>query len=292
VVLLLLLAGCGVPRYDNTGPGRGTREANDNIRFGMPGPARADPQSREAFLITRPQYVLSYNGKTRTPNWVCWRLRSEDIGNAPRAAFEPDPDLPKGVIARVTSGDYDGSGFDRGHQCPAKDRSATPEDCAATFYMTNVVPQSPASNQKGWERLEDYCRRLTKEGHTLYIACGPHGAGGTGKNGRKKEIGRGRKITVPAQLWKVILVLPGDDAEPRKNSRVIAVIMPNDQTVGFDWVRYRVAARDVEKLTGLHFWPNVNPAVAAALRAHVDEEEVPVSAPRHRGGGHGRGPNE
>jgi endonuclease G, mitochondrial len=145
-----------------------SQEANPNIRFGMPAPAKPDPiLSREAFLISRPQYVLSYNAKTRTPNWVCWRLHEDDIGNAPRAPFEPDPALPKGVIARVTSHDYDGSGFDRGHMCPAKDRSRSPEDVREVFYMTNIVPQSPASNQRAWERLEDYCRRLVKEGHVL-----------------------------------------------------------------------------------------------------------------------------
>jgi endonuclease G len=196
--------------------------ANPNLRFWMPADAKATAESREAFLIERPQYVLSYNAKTRTPNWVSWRLRKEDIGKAARGAFSPDYLLPKGVIARVTSRYYEGSGFDRGHMCPAKDRSSTQEDCNATFYMTNVVPQSPASNQKGWERLEDYCRRLTRDGHVLYIACGPNGVGGVGKNGAAEEIGKGRKITVPHKLWKVVLVLPREDAEPRKNSRVIS----------------------------------------------------------------------
>jgi endonuclease G len=37
------------------------QEANRNVRFGLPGPARPEPSSREAFLIARPQYVLSYN---------------------------------------------------------------------------------------------------------------------------------------------------------------------------------------------------------------------------------------
>jgi endonuclease G len=242
----------------------------------MPAPAKASPESREAYLIDRPQYVLSYNAKTRTPNWVCWRLRKEDIGNAARGPFQPDPLLPKGVIARVTSRDYEGSGFDRGHQCPAKDRSATQPDCDATFYMTNVVPQSPASNQKGWERLEDYCRRQTREGHVLHIACGPHGVGGVGKNGPAEEIGKGRKITVPHQLWKVVLVLPREDAEPRKNTRVIAIIMPNNQTVGFDWTKYRTTARQVEKLTGFRFFRNVPTDVAEALRDHRDTVEVRV----------------
>jgi endonuclease G, mitochondrial len=182
----------------------------------------------------------------------------------------------------VAAGVYTGSGFDRGHQCPAKDRSATQEDCDATFYTTNIVPQSPASNQKGWERLEDYCRRLTHDGHVLYIACGPHGVGGEGKNGPAEQIGKGRlKVTVPAKLWKVVLVLPREDAEPRKNSRVIAVIMPNDQTVGFDWAKYRVKTRAVEELTGYRFFRTVPAEVADELRDHLDT--VKVRVPKEKG---------
>src|SRR5262249_28585177 len=138
---------------------------NPNVRFGMP--AAADLKSRDAFLIERPQYVLSYNAEQRRPNWVCWRLRQEDIGKAARSAFEPDPDLPAG-IAKVKSSVYDDSGFDRGHMCPAKDRSNSPENIAATFFMTNIVPQAPHCNQRAWERLEDYCRKLTRQGKVLY----------------------------------------------------------------------------------------------------------------------------
>ena len=48
------------------------QEPNRNIRFGLPSPAKADPKQREDYLIERPRYVLSYNAKTRTPNWVSW----------------------------------------------------------------------------------------------------------------------------------------------------------------------------------------------------------------------------
>jgi endonuclease G len=268
---------------DQAQPRAGT--GNPNVRFGMPGPAKADPESREAYLLDRPQYVLSYNAETRTPNWVCWRLRAADIGNVPRQPFDPDPDL-RGKIARVTSKDYDGSGFDRGHMCPAKDRSATEEDSQAVFYMTNIVPQAPNCNQRGWERLEDYCRRLAKGGHVLYIACGPHGDGGEGKEGRAAEIGkRGRKITVPRELWKVVLVQPSETAEPRANSRVIAVMMPNDQSVGYDWTKYRTTAREIERRTCYTFFRNVPQEVAEALRDHMDEVKVRVETPRGRAGG-------
>jgi endonuclease G len=133
--------------------------------------------------------------------------------------------------------------------------------------------------------LEDYCRRLAKEGKSLYIACGPAGIGGVGKNGPADEIGKGRlKVTVPAKLWKVVLVLPRADAEPRKNSRVISVIMPNDQTVDFNWAKYRTTAREVEKLTGLRFFAAVPEEVAEALRDHLDEVYVPAPKSKKKKG--------
>src|SRR5260370_36180452 len=139
------------------------QEPNCNVCFGMPSPAKADSEQREDYLIARPQYVLSYNAETRTPNWVSWCLRWSDIGKAERGPFEPDPLLPRG-FDRVTSHVYDGSGFDRGHMCPATDRSANQADCDATFYLTNEVPQSPASNQERWDRLESARRGLGQEG--------------------------------------------------------------------------------------------------------------------------------
>ncbi len=257
------------------------QEPSPNVRFGLPSPARADPKQREDYLLERPQYSMSYNARTRTPNWVCWRLHKNDIGHAKRGPFEPDPLLPTG-FARVTSHIYNNSGFDRGHMCPAKDRSRTQTDGDTTFYMTNVIPQSPRSNEKAWEHLEAYCRALTQDGHVLYIACGPHGVGGSGKNGIKEEIGKGRvEVAVPAKVWKVILVLPDEQARPTRNTRVIAIIMPNNQTVGNDWAKYRVSVANVEKLTGYKFFPTLPEDVARVLKARVDEVKVHVTPPKH-----------
>ena len=41
---------------------------NRNVRFGLPSAAKADSAHRENYLMARPQYVLSYNAKTRAPN--------------------------------------------------------------------------------------------------------------------------------------------------------------------------------------------------------------------------------
>jgi endonuclease G len=259
----------------------------------MPTPAVADSKQREDYLIERPQFVLSYNAKTCCPNWVCWRLSKDDIGKAPRGAFISDEELKNKGLPMVKSEDYDSSGFDRGHMCPAQDRSATKEDIQATFVMTNVVPQAPRCNQHAWERLEDYCRRLTKDGHVLWIAAGPYGSGGVGKDHEGKAhseeiptIGKHHKINVPAKLWKVILVLPDETSEPTKRTRVIATIFPNDERVyekkenkeDWHWADHRVSVAEVEKLTGYKFFRTLPEETAQALKEKVDE----VHVPRHK----------
>ena len=66
---------------------------------------------------------------------------------------------------------------------------------------------------------------------------------------------------------------------------VIAIIMPNNQSAGFDWTKYRTSARKVEELTGLRFFAAVPDDVAEALRDHVDDVEVRVTEPRHERSG-------
>ncbi|WP_083882540.1 DNA/RNA non-specific endonuclease [Fibrisoma limi] len=55
--------------------------------------------------------------------------------------------------------------------------------------------------------LEEYCRKLVSEGNELYIIAGTWGKGGEGDNGSAQTI-VGSKLTVPAALWKMIVVLP------------------------------------------------------------------------------------
>jgi len=144
----------------------------------------------------------------------------------------------------------------------------------ATFYTTNIVPQAPHNNQRGWERLEAYSRALTRDGHVLWIASGPAGVGGEGKEGKKDVIGKGLRVTVPSQLWKVVLVLPSADAKPTKQSRTIAVIMPNDQSVDYEWAKYRCPVSRVEQLTGARFWPAIPEETAKVLKEKTDEVKV------------------
>jgi endonuclease G len=234
--------------------------------------------------MVKKYYALAYNNAAGRSNWVSWRVAAADLGEAPRKLFDPDPDLPRGFI-RITSRDYVGSGFDRGHLCPHSDRAANEDMSFSTFVMTNIIPQAPNVNQKAWARLESYCRGLVgKQHHRLYIIAGPAGEGGLGTEGLKQTIANG-KVTVPAECWKVVVMVPDgggtdDLAKINTATRVIAVLMPNDNdVVGDEWAKYRTSAATVEQKTGLHFFDTLPADVAQVLRQKVDRLPIGASRP-------------
>jgi endonuclease G, mitochondrial len=255
----------------------GSGQADDypHLKMGNPSKARNDPKDKDNYLMKKEFFALSYHDSKGTPNWVSWRLDKEDLGNAPRVPFFPDQTLPHGFNL-ITPKDYTGSGFDRGHMCPHGDRASSAEASTSTFVMTNLIPQAPDVNQGAWNDLEDYCRHLTtKESHRLYIICGPAGKGGVGKNGHAHVIADGQ-VTVPATCWKVVMVLAegGDRDDVEKvfaRTRLIAIIMPNDDSVKHDWSHYRTSVKKVEELTGYTFFDKVPAAVINPLKDKVDE---------------------
>ncbi|MCX7922530.1 MAG: DNA/RNA non-specific endonuclease [Clostridia bacterium] len=245
---------------------------NDHMALGNPSNAVTDITSPNNYLMMKSQYDLSYNNTKHIPNWVSWHLYSGDIGSTSRQDdFRSDTSLPSGWYRTVPS-DYTYSGFDKGHMCPSADRTSSVTNNSATFLMTNMIPQAPKNNQVTWANLETYARNLVSQGNELYIISGPYGQGGTGSNGYKTTIGNG--IVVPSKTWKVIVVIPNGDNDLSRittSTRVIAVLMPNDQTCSNNpWGYYRVSVDSLESLTGYNFLSNIPETIQTTLESKVD----------------------
>ncbi len=253
----------------------GDAAAVGHLELGNPTAAFSDESLPENYLISREEYALSYHRERGIPNWVSWHLDRESLGSAPRTAtFSADAVLNEGWY-RVTSSDYTNSGFDRGHNCPSADRTANAEDNEATFLMTNIIPQAPNVNQQAWAELEDYCRTLVQDGEReLYIIMGSSGSGGTGSKGYAETIADG-KITVPARVWKVIVVLETGDADASRvagDTRLIAVDIPNDNSVSTrDWGRYRTTVDDIESRESINLLSRVPTAIQREIESRSDE---------------------
>jgi endonuclease G len=239
---------------------------SEHLTMGNPSNAVTNVLQPNNYLMEKPQYSLSYSRDNGGPNWVSWHLDASWLGSAPRQDdFRADTTLPTGWY-RVLGTDYSGSGFDRGHMCPSADRTVTVTANSATFLMTNMIPQLPANNQGVWANLESYSRTLVSQGNELYIISGGHGLQYFIANGH---------VAVPAQTWKVIIVLPAgsnDVSRVTTSTRTIAVVMPNSGTIGSDWRAYRVSVDQVEAITGFDFFSNVSSGIQAVIEGRVDNQ--------------------
>lgn len=84
--------------------------------------------------------------------------------------FKADGQLPP---PRVKSEDYRGSGYVRGHLCPAGDFDSNVAQMRDTYRMSNVVPMSLVTNSGPWKAVEDSCRMVAAQGHVLMCAALP-----------------------------------------------------------------------------------------------------------------------
>lgn len=231
-------------------------------------PSNANSANPNNYLLERQQYVVGYGRDRNSAHWVSWQLNAAWLGNTDRQDnFRPDGALPKGIY-QVTPEDYRGSGYDRGHMVPSADRTTSPRDNAATFLMTNIMPQAPENNRGTWRELEEYERDLVYQyDRELYILAGSYGDQG--------QIGRRHKITVPSRLWKVIVVMDRPRAGLSglsQGTQVIAVDLPNQNSVAEDWRRYQTSIDSIELATGLDLLSNVSEPIQSALEVRVSEE--------------------
>lgn len=247
-----------------------------NLNLVFAAPTTHEPE----IIISRKQYVISYNKNRRAPNWVAWLLDSEQIGGSGRAnRFTRDSELEKYLSGEspaakaVTPDDYTDSCFDRGHLAPSADRSDNPTDNETTFVMSNIVPQTPYLNRVLWKHLEQYTRKLVQHsGKKAYIIAGPIYDMDYGMIGPKKD------IPVPSKNFKIIFILDANQSaqDINQNTPVISAIMPNILGNGktpfanraelckaffpgkedtADWKKYQTTLAEVEKISGvnIHF---------------------------------------
>ena len=266
----------------------GVADAQEHLLMGNPSSATADVSNELNYLLSKPQYALSYHRTRAIPNWTSWHLDSSWLGSTTRQDdFRPDPTLPSGWY-QVTPADYSNSGFTRGHHTPSGDRTNSIPDNSATFLMTNMMPQSAGNNNGPWEKLESASRAIVGQGNELYIVAAGVGTGGIGTSGTVTNTISGGKVTVPAYTWKVILVLPvgnNDVSRVDANTRTIAVIMPNIDSISAEgWQKYLATVDQVEALTGYDFFSNVPVSIQNVIESRVDAASQNASPQTVSGG--------
>jgi endonuclease G len=224
-------------------------------RMEIPAPLTKSPEQ----ILMRKGYTVSYNKETKIPNWVAWHLTADHAnGDAkrPGSAFHEDQDVP---MPRANDYDYRKSGWSRGHMCPAGDNKWDAEAMYQSFLFTNICPQDERLNSGDWNQIEMSCRQWAIKYKDVYIVCGPilfH---------KQHETIGTDKVVVPEAFFKVVLCLNG-------KPKGIGFICRNE--VGHHPKNFYVNTIDqVERITGMDFFPNLDDATETAVESRADINE-------------------
>lgn len=212
------------------------------------------PTSTTHQIVTHDYYTLSYNEKYEQAEWVAYQLKSTQSNtNFDRPFFIEDP---KVTTHSADWKNYKNSGYDKGHLCAAADMKFSKSAFDDTFYTSNISPQLHEFNDGIWNKLEQKTRYWAGKYNGVYVVTGGV------LNDRLKTIGK-EKVAVPDYFYKILL------RESNGDYQMIAFLIPSRDSNKplYDFV---VSVDDIERQTGIDFFPQLNDAVENRLEKTTD----------------------
>ncbi len=210
-------------------------------------------------ILTRKGYTVSYNKENKIPNWVAWHLTKEHATGPyrrPGSAWHEDTQVP---TPRTTLADFKDTDWTRGHMCPAGDNKWDADAMYDTFLFTNCCPQHANLNSGVWNQIEMSCRRWAEKYGDIYIVCGPI------LFRKEHETIGPNKVVVPEAFFKVVLCLNG-------TPKGIGFICRNTDGSKAKYF-YVNSISQVERITGMTFFPNLPKNIADTVKAKSDLSE-------------------
>lgn len=216
------------------------------------------PTSTSNQIIKHDNYTLSYKEEYEQAEWVAYELKKGRYSNQDyqRPFFIEDP------MVKTGSADwrnYKNSGYDKGHLCAAGDMKFSKAAFEETFFTSNISPQDREFNSGIWNRLEQKTRYWANKYDGIYVVTG-----GVLKD-NLETIGK-EDVAVPDYFYKVLL------NKNNGNYKMIAFLMPNeDSEKGL--YEFVVSVDEVEKLTGINFFPKLEDSIENQLEKSSDYKD-------------------
>jgi endonuclease G len=196
---------------------------------------QAQPGDQE---LCKTNYAVIHKCSVKAPAAVFEHITPQAISGPAKRQDDFRPDSEVHEQCRATLSDYAGNLYDRGHMSAAGNNTQTREIMSESFFLSNMVPQTPNNNRGIWRILEMQIRDQVKEsGQSLYVV-----SGGIYDPGHLK-IGNG--VGVPTRLYKIII--------NKQTGRVTAFLMPNSALPVADLLKYQTTVEEVETATGMKF---------------------------------------
>ena len=210
------------------------------------------PKLANGYLIEHTYYTLSYSNTHRQAEFSYYFLSPASIqgGQERTDDFRVDPKVKSNP---VKSTDYQGSGYDRGHLCPAADMALNLTAMSETFFMSNMSPMTPSFNRGIWSKLEDWVRDVALQEGGLFVVTGPV---------LSKSCGSiNSSITIPCSYYKIVF-------KGGSNPKMLGFLLSNAGASG-SVQQFVITIDALEQQTGIDFFPQLEDALEQSLESKV-----------------------
>lgn len=201
--------------------------------FGIQFPVSTD----KTVEISRKQYyTLGYSEQDEQALWVMYDLTSNQLCSASVRRFDCFRTDTNITTLSASPSDYKNSGYDKGHLCPAGDRSFDKYAMNETFLMSNMSPQEQQFNRGIWKTLEEFTRDYAIFSGEITVITGPVIF--------NKHFSLTNNVSVPQMYYKVLV--------NTNKQECLCYLIPNQESKK-ELTDYLVDIKYVETLTGLKF---------------------------------------
>lgn len=160
--------------------------------------------------------------------------------------------------------------YDRGHQLPSADRLYDYSSNDKTFYGTNMTPQLSKLNQYFWKNLENKVRLWAYSSDTCYVVTGCLTDGSTEYALDNVD----KKITVPSHYYKAVLRYSKSTTLGFAGYMGCAILLEHrDYGNGSNFKEYAISIDELEKKTGIDFYPNLSKLIGMEAAAKVESQD-------------------
>ena len=200
--------------------------------------------------------------------WVAYPMNNSLKGTGKRTdEWGLDPLIPEDKQPDLRNSSY-GGGWTRGHQIPSADRLSYNAN-VSTFYSTNMTPQEYYFNGGIWADLENRVRAYAAASDTLYVVTGCQYAASTAYSGYYS----GFAVKIPTHYFKALLFKGVSTYAPR-GYMAAGFLLPHDTQISSgNYLDYILSIDELEKATGIDFFPNLKKVLSASAADEIEAEQ-------------------
>ena len=228
--------------------------------------------------VTTRNYTYAWDYANLVAPWVAYPLCKWNIGDNINRKDRDDPwavdpylsEKQQPVLYMRGFRSTSSRRYDRGHQLPSADRLYDYSSNDKTFYGTNMTPQLSKLNQYFWKNLENKVRSWAYSSDTCYVVTGCLTDGST----EYALDNVGKKITAPSHYYKAVLRYSKSTTLGFAGYMGCAILLEHrDYGNGSNFKEYAISIDELEKKTGIDFYPNLSKLIGMEAAAKVESQD-------------------